>query len=252
MAKPGEKRAASASPEMGEEPPAKRTKETPSDSPNFQCTYTTIGVIPVHLRSKNVAHFMVEFLDMDQGVLGDDQLNKQGLRSNHCILKLVFQHEQLKDTAHAPAGTNGLVIDLKFAGPSGKKCSDGNLIIKTIGYNGARSKAVKVGEIPITQGRGRNKYKKVKDFLEVLDKNSLLLCGFNTEQETVVGCQYFAWCIDRDSDEAKEEISGSSSQSPESDHTYRPSSASDEQDTSTSGSGSDGSSGSSGEGSSPP
>lgn len=170
----------------GEEPPAKKV----ASSPGKEYTFQSIRNIPQHLRAKKIQSFFVEFLDLDQERLAPDQFDEDGMRTNSCMIRLVFQHKQDHDTDHALAGTVGIVIELQHDGGWGAKCSDGDLLVKTVSYDGPHRYTVKARELPIRQ-RGRNRGSRVKDFLQVLDDHTLLPCGFNTEKTTITGCRDF-------------------------------------------------------------
>lgn len=181
----GDKRGASAA-AAGKQPPAKKL----ASSPGKEYTFKTIRDIPQYLRAKKIQRCFVEFLDLDQERLTPDQFDEDGMRTNYCIIRLVFQHKQSHDTDHTPEGTVGIVIELQHDGGWGAKCSDGDLLVKTASYDGPHRYTVKVRELPIQQ-RGKNKGKRVKDFLEVLNDYTLLPCGFNTEKTTITGCKDF-------------------------------------------------------------
>lgn len=181
------KKRSASPPATGTQPPPKKV----SGSRSKEYMFKTLQDIPASLRNKKIASCIVEFLDLDQRPLAASQLNEDGMRTNSCILKLLFQRKSLSDTNHAPAGTVGLVMDLQYDGGWGARCSDGDLSIKTISYDGLHRYARKSGNLPVyLRGKHRSN-PTLKDFLEVLDNNSLIPCGFNTENTTVAGCRDF-------------------------------------------------------------
>lgn len=115
-------------------------------------------------------------------------LNKDGLRTNHCIVRLVFKIPQDVDTGHAPPGTASIILDLRHDPIYSRPAEPGQPRIKTADNNNHHRFAVKAIDISIHYGKC---IRRVKDFLEVIDKNSLIPCHFNTEELSVVGCKDF-------------------------------------------------------------
>jgi hypothetical protein len=146
--------------------------------------------IPPALREKDITRFFVEFLDIDQqNQKSTIYLNEDGLRTNNCVVRLVFKIPQDADTGHAPPGTTSIILDLQYEPIYSRTAEPGQLNIRTADYPGNHRFAVKAIEIPIRYGKSTRKF---KHFLEVTDKNSLIPCHFSTAKSSgVVGCKYF-------------------------------------------------------------
>lgn len=160
----------------GAGPPAKRAASTKYD-------LKSMTDIPVSLRAKKVEKFVVEFIDLDRLYPEGATAEPDGIRTNHCIARLVFKHKQ--------DSTTGLMINLDYIGTGVLRCGNGRLRIGTANYDGPHQAAAKTKEIPVRKGRGKNKDKTVKDFLQVLFRDDLIPCAFNTEQTNVAGCKDF-------------------------------------------------------------
>ena len=139
------------------------------------------------LEPKVVSEFILEMLDMDahfQGekiVPNDYVLDEDGLRSNHCICKLMFRDA----TADAPEAFKGIHIDLALVGENEPVVSEGKLVVKPFSYDGPHKRAVKIVKIPVRTG------KTVFAFLNVMVENEMIPCGFNTECYRGSGCRDF-------------------------------------------------------------
>lgn len=142
------------------------------------------------LEPKAVSEFFLEMLDMDaqfrggQKLADDYTLDEDGLRSNHCICKLMFRDPHV--ATDAPGGFKGICIDLAFQGEGNESVvSEGALVVKPFSYDGPHERAVNIVQIPVHAG------KTVFDFLRVVMDNEMIPCGFNTECRRVSGCRDF-------------------------------------------------------------
>lgn len=166
------------------EPPGKKKKQSP---PRWTMENSKKD-IPVPLRARKVKGFYVEILDLDAINLKDPtHLNKEGLRNNHCIIRLLFSHPSFTEEEE-PSATFGVTLDLEYKGPGPASTAPGQFFIKIANHSTHHPFALKVIEIPIKHGK---KGKRLKDFLEVIENNNLLPCGFNIENEGAVGCKDF-------------------------------------------------------------
>lgn len=151
----------------------------------------SIETLPTTLQSKVVDQCFLEILNYGTGV-------------NHCLLRLLFKHEQAVTNAHTPSGTRGILLDFSATAaapapvvpgpgapppvvPAGPVPVPGDMNMRTFRYDGAHRSSVHRVNLPI---KGR-KPRKVKDFLKVLDTASLLPCDFEYINTETVGCRDF-------------------------------------------------------------
>ncbi|KAJ5627878.1 hypothetical protein N7490_010106 [Penicillium lividum] len=148
--------------------------------------FRTMNDVPLAIRAKNVIRYSVEFLYLGK--------HADGNLENHTIVRLIFQHEQTKDATNARAETKGIVIDLQVdpaVGSAEGPGVNGKLKIKPFRFEGRHNLAQYDFNIPIRAGRTKaTKFRKVKDFFQVIHDNDMIPVGFNTDKNTV-GCKDF-------------------------------------------------------------
>jgi hypothetical protein len=114
-------------------------------------------------------------------------LNEEGLRNNHCIARLEFKNIVDKETRDVPGKTIGVILDLEYDLISEATTQPGKFHVKTINYDKPHQLAVKSIRIPI-----HAYFRRLKEFLKVIDDTNLLPCGFNVERPSrAVGCKDF-------------------------------------------------------------
>ncbi|KAJ5921013.1 hypothetical protein N7466_009339 [Penicillium verhagenii] len=143
--------------------------------------------LPHNIRSKKVSQCFIEFIDKAHDA--DLESDEDDIRPNHCFMRLIFKNQQTKNAkGSTPINSRGIIINLKYNHPGFKRCSLGDLDIRTFTYAGPHRNAVKVMEVPVNPN---NQGKTVRDFLRVIEDKKMLLAGFVTEDEDVVGCKDF-------------------------------------------------------------
>lgn len=141
--------------------------------------------LPPALRNRKVARCYLEFLNAVDIDRGESESERRAI-ANHTILRLRFANEQTEASEHAPAGTKGLLINLKVTPPYGNVIVQGVLTAATFIYDGPHMQCSRQWELPV----GRNNY--VRDLISVIVKNKMLPCGFNDEHPVSVrGCRDF-------------------------------------------------------------
>lgn len=156
--------------------------------------------VPRGLRGTILDKCVLEFIDTDlQYKLGGGESDESsqgsyGPPTNHAILRLVFRNEHKKDAEYVRGGTKGVILHFHFTGRTQKKCSKGELEVKTFDYDGKHRYAVRCWDVPLKprpEGKSTRTARTLGEFIDVILSNKMIPCAFNTETAVAVGCKDF-------------------------------------------------------------